>query len=961
MGPGAGDAVGITAPTKIASEDRLGMAMGTTVRWGVDARDPEPSAVTVEPEQTAAPALRYDDEVHLAGDRVGRYVVLSQLGSGGMGIVYTAYDPELDRKVALKVVRSWLVGREEAHTRFVREARAMARISHRGVVPIHDVGTLGDSVFLAMELVDGRNARRWLDEEKPRWRRAVATLLDVGRGLAAAHAAGIVHRDVKPANILVGSDGAARVTDFGLARTELDESTGPDAASSDEAPADPDAMWPATTTASDALTRTGAILGTPAYMAPEQHLGRRADARSDQFSFCVVLYESVYGEPPFDTTARGDLPIALALAAEVTGGRVRPAPKKTKVPAWLRRILLRGLAASPEARWPSMAALLDAIEETPRRRRRSLIIAATAAAVVIVGASFLVGRATPVVATDPCQGGAALLASAWPPAARTSAVARLAGLGAYGRSAAPRIAAALDDYAGRWATGHREACVAHRRGAQSDALFDRRMLCLERGRDALAALASVVETAAEPTLPGAVVAASMLPDPAACADAAGLLAQVAPPPPEKAAAAAAIAAEIERAQVYIDAGRYDAAEREAQAAAAQARALGYAPLVARALSRQGLAAMNVSGGGKGAVPLLAEAARIAVEVGDDALAVEAWARERWIRGALLNRPDGGLEGLDLVAGLAARPASTPFARALLFNNVGSIAIAQGRFDEARGWLARALPDSLRVTGAGALEMVNVQGNLARATPDPAARDAMFAAAITRLTHLVGDDHPSTLRMGVARGSWNPALSTAIAVLQPACVRYDQFHATLVGEILECWSEVAFLAEERGQHRIAIEALRHAAASGPKDGAGADEVAGYLALLGGDAAMAARRFDDARQRLTLSPDAPWWRRYRRATLALGLGRARLAAGDPAAARQVLDDSITDLLAVAVANPSPVVTRRLIRARAELARSLAMTGPATDAMREAARLAAHGLRDEGGRDDEIAELEQLAVRR
>ena len=220
------------------------------------------------------------------GVRIGRYRLAQCIGRGGMGVVWSAHDDELDRTVAIKLLRPEL---GDLGPRLDKEARALARLNHPNVVSVFDVGTHEGQRFIAMEFVDGETLRTWL--ETPRaLPEILAAFVGAGRGLAAAHAVGLVHRDFKPDNVLVGRDGRARVLDFGLARPPSGPELQPSAIDLD---ADPRAT---------ALTRDGALLGTPAYMAPEQHLGLTADARSDQFAFAVALFDAVYGQPPF----RGD-------------------------------------------------------------------------------------------------------------------------------------------------------------------------------------------------------------------------------------------------------------------------------------------------------------------------------------------------------------------------------------------------------------------------------------------------------------------------------------------------------------------------------------------------------------------------------------------------------------------------------------------------------------------------------
>jgi serine/threonine protein kinase len=302
--------------------------------------------------------------------RVGRYQVLGRIGTGGMGVVYRAHDPELARDVAVKLMNAEAIGDDQtatARARLVREARAMARLAHPNVIHVYDVGAVEDGVFIAMELVEGESLASWLrtaDGGAPRdWREVLRVYIDAGRGLSAAHAAGIVHRDFKPENVLVGSDGRVRVGDFGLAGTPT---LGDAESAEDHRPGEADLD----DGLAGSLTRTGALLGTPKYMAPEQEHGALASARSDQFSFCVALYEGLYGRPPYDgdTVAR--------YRRNVRAGRVVGPGIDTKVRGWIYTEIVRGLAVDPAARHPGMDALLDRLEKAlvdPRLATRSWV------------------------------------------------------------------------------------------------------------------------------------------------------------------------------------------------------------------------------------------------------------------------------------------------------------------------------------------------------------------------------------------------------------------------------------------------------------------------------------------------------------------------------------------------------------------------------------------------------------
>ncbi len=327
-----------------------------------------------------------------AGHPVGRYTISAVVGSGGMGVVYAAHDPGLDRTVALKVLRTDrdVEGSDHWQARLLREAQSMARLSHPNVVAVHDVGRFGSQVFVAMELVRGQTLRRWLGEHPRSPTEILAAFAQAGEGLVAAHAAGLVHRDFKPDNVLVGTDGRVRVTDFGLAR-----------------PSQSDERSPSASGASPFVTRTGAFAGTPAYMAPEQLLGGRTDARTDQFSFCVALYEALYGSRPFEGGTIEDL------TTSVVHGAPRPPPPRPEVPESVRRAILRGLSGGPENRFGSMEELLEALEVSvaaPLRRRRRLAAAALALAAVGGGAYALVALAPrepadprPEISTEPAE------------------------------------------------------------------------------------------------------------------------------------------------------------------------------------------------------------------------------------------------------------------------------------------------------------------------------------------------------------------------------------------------------------------------------------------------------------------------------------------------------------------------------------------------------------------------------
>ena len=503
------------------------------------------------------------------GDAVGRYVLLDQLGRGGMGVVFSAFDPTLDRKVALKVLHR---DPEEptgsaGEPRLLREAQALAKLSHPNVITVHDVGTHEGAVFIAMEFIDGETLSQWCESPRP-WSEVVRMLSAAGRGIAAAHRAKMIHRDFKPDNVMIGADGRPRVLDFGLARAAY-EGSGVVAIPVDTVELGSSSTFDAK------LTETGALMGTPAYMAPEQFGGRRVDERSDQFSFCVSAYEALYGERPF----AGDS--LAAIAFQVSQGKIREPPRTTQVPSWLRKVLVRGLAVAPEQRWPDMDALLEALARDPQRRRRRIGLAA-ALIVTTAGLGALIQRG---VATRqaPCSGAAEHLVGVWDDDARAAIEASFGATGlAYADDAARGVGQALDSYASAWTSMHQEACEATRvRGEQSDEVLSLRMACLDRSLGQLGALVEVVRKADAEVVERALEATTSLPPLAVCADAEALLFGV------KLPASEAERVEVEKLRAGLDearslelAGKRGPASEQLEAMLTDVTELGYRPLIA---------------------------------------------------------------------------------------------------------------------------------------------------------------------------------------------------------------------------------------------------------------------------------------------------------------------------------------------------------------------------------------------
>jgi eukaryotic-like serine/threonine-protein kinase len=482
------------APGNDATHEDVVTGAGATLREGPGVRR-SPSGEPAGGERLAR------------GTLIGRYVVVDVLGAGGMGVVYSAYDPELDRKLAIKLLQARHgVGSESGGQAWLlREAQAMARLAHPNVVAVYDVGAIpGERVFVAMELVEGETLRAWLRTPRT-WRQVLQVMRAAGAGLAAAHAVGLVHRDFKPDNVLVGNDGRVRVMDFGLARM----SGGDPDRSARTSDVDLEVKSPL----SERLTMTGAMLGTPAYMAPEIYRGHSADVLADEFAFGVALYEALYRGRPF---RRADLVDGVASAPKP--------PASADVPAWLERIVLRAIALERTQRFASMNELLVALAADPTTKRRRTLVAAVALVVAggAVASAYALGGGAPA----PCTDAATRLAGVWDQPAHRSLET------AFGKITKPFVADitrgtehTLDTYAAGWVEMRTETCRATRvDGSQSDDVLQVRMACLDARLVELQTLAALFATADEPLVRDAVNAAQKLSRLTDCADVAALLA-----------------------------------------------------------------------------------------------------------------------------------------------------------------------------------------------------------------------------------------------------------------------------------------------------------------------------------------------------------------------------------------------------------------------------------------------------
>jgi serine/threonine protein kinase len=409
------------------------------------------------------------------GMLIGKYRLDRVLGAGGMGVVWAAYDPDLERPVAIKVLRSIDDGATQ-RTRLLREARAMARLKHANILTVYEVGTDRNRDYIAMELIDGADLDAWLKTRPPR-SDIVAALLAAGRGLAAAHDVGLVHRDLKPHNILRGRDGSVYVTDFGLARGQIED--GPEivqqialAATEVASGSHPRAYPRGIDSVLDSpLTQTGVLIGTPAYMAPEQFAGRAPDPRTDQFAYCITVWEALTGARPFAGSTLDEL------RAAASGGVPPAAPELSPR---LRAVLVRGLAADPAQRWPDMHVLLRELAAalTPPRRSlpswrpsRASLLSAAVVIPVVLGVVYLKRDRAPAV--DDCGPPEEVFGSAW------SAERRQAVVGRHKLDVQSMAAtSALDELRRKWLDSYASACEMSPSAARHE-----RLGCLLEVRD----------------------------------------------------------------------------------------------------------------------------------------------------------------------------------------------------------------------------------------------------------------------------------------------------------------------------------------------------------------------------------------------------------------------------------------------------------------------------------------------
>jgi eukaryotic-like serine/threonine-protein kinase len=678
-----------------------------------------------------------------AGDRLGRYTLVAELGRGAMGLVWRAHDPALARDVALKIMRSELLRDPESRARMLREAQALACLSDPNVVAVFDVGearlsSAGPIVYIAMELVAGRSLREHILAGAPM--RPLPWLLAAGRGLLAAHRAGIIHRDFKPANILIDSpsglpDGTrVLVADFGLARGSIDSESA-------------DSM-PAPHELSSTLTRRGTVMGTPLYMAPEQHLAARASIASDQYAFCATAFELLVGRPPF---IGADLDALL----EAKLGEPPTIPRDA-APSHVRAAILRGLDPDPTRRWRDMDQLLRALAGG---RRRNVALA--------LGGAAIAGLAVAIAATAPrgdrCE------ATSWDLHEVRDAI--VSSELPYAAAVADRVSAELDGYATQWSAQRADAC----RSANEGELVQARIACLERARSSLRASISTLSTADRGTIERAVAIVEALPALDDCDRATAIDLPADEPERER---IAAVRERLADATALHRAARDAEAEPIVRALDEEIAALDRPGLAAEHALLSGLVAIGL-GNAAEAEAELERAHHLATMAGDDVLVARACAELTMHVGSVLGRLDDAMTWARHGEAAVAR-LGDPLADARQAAALGSLLRIEGRFAEARERQAHALALREQVLGPDNLDVAASLHNLANVRYEEDALSearALYERALAIRVTLLGEAHPLVgmtygglvaidFRAGDAQQAERDA-RRAVAILEPA--------------------------------------------------------------------------------------------------------------------------------------------------------------------------------------------------
>jgi len=858
------------------------------------------------------------------GSTVGRYLIVNRVGEGGMGVVYAAYDPELQRTVAIKLLRPGGDSRfgtaEEQQARLLREAQAMAKISHPNVISVYDVGPYGDGVFVALEFIDGLTLREWIREKPRPWREILDVFMKAGRGLAAAHAAGLVHRDFKPENVLVGKDGRVRVTDFGLARQVTEGGALEDAPLGLPAPPSPEVLSSSKASSDRVevahLTHAGVVMGTPKYMAPEQHAGGLADARSDQFAFCAALYWGLYRKRPFDHRALSQAtsqqrklamkapgPTRVMIAAGKAEGPVlsgsalqallKEPPRTPRLPAGTRRALMRGLNMVPEERFSSMDVLLDALDAGAIVQRRRMYVLSAAAAVpvlVLLGLGY-----RQYLHVHYCSGGGEKLAAVWNPTAQAEMERGLKASGAPDAAmAATKVRDALDKYGRDWVAMHAEACRATRvRGEQTEHVLTLRMACLDRRLKDLQAVVGVLSAADEKMVEKATDAAQGLASLKGCADLEALTTQVTmPDDPAARATIEKVGTMLAEVKALSDAGKYKQAAAISKESLRLAQTVTFRPMEAEALSWYGWLQALSAGDAKGAEHSLVQAIYAARAGRDDLTSIKAAIRLIWVLGGMASRYDDAHFWEGMIRADLERVGGNEELECQMLSNVGSVLIFESRPDEAQ----KALQRALQLAEKDGPQRAKILSNLSVVSLELKRYDEVIALARESLDLIArtrGPDHVSAAyaHESLGRAYWGKKdYKSAHVEIERALEMYKRSLGPTHRQVSDGMDALAELLRYEGRYAEAVEVSKKALELKVNAlGKDAPDLTysliglglGYLGL--GQGARAAPHFERA---LKLSVEDP----RKQAEASFGLARALASTGDRARARDLAKEAL-----------------------------------------------------------------------
>ena len=630
------------------------------------------------------------------GTMIDRYVLLNVIGHGGMGIVYSAYDPELDRSVAVKLVRSDRLPTQEGtrgRYRMLREARALAKLAHPNVVRLYDAGLYEDDVYLAMEMATGATLREWLQTKRRSWHEIVDVFIQAGRGLAAAHAAGLVHRDIKPGNILVGDDGRVCLLDFGLARGAPQDGDTESASRSSSRSRLRLEITGYPESSDQGNTQTGLLIGTPAYMAPEIMLGKAADPRSDQFSLCVALYEALYGQRPFMGETRRDL-----LRSVLDGRLTSPAPERG-LPQRLRRIVLRGLSTRPEDRYRSVQALLADLSRNPARTHWRIAMGVGFFALGVASTYALFTRQDGQVM---CSGDGEHFAGVWDEARKNVVAARFHGSTLpYANETWERVVKGLDAYRHRWSSTHQDSCEATLiRGEQSQKMLELRQACLDTRLLHVRATINALAVADDAMIHGAVMAVAALPPLETCSDRISLQSSILPADDEndhEQQQLAALHEQLAKVAALEVAGEHEMSLRETERALVDAQTLDRPLLVAEAQYRLGRLQFR-AGLAQAAVQTLQDAQWLAEAHRHDEIVARARIELVHVLGHDVAQFDEALHWARQASASITRIGSPHELVADRHDALGTLYLRKGEFDRAASHYSQALDHRTRALG-----------------------------------------------------------------------------------------------------------------------------------------------------------------------------------------------------------------------------------------------------------------------